>query len=281
MKGGYLMTNFNSHSPLFQDDALLHSIDAKMQKMTERIQDNAKNSNSKSGQPNKNSRVQSGLTKEEIDLLQVRYFRLNFPMDFLLNKLEQSVIGQRDSVKDILFAIYNNQYLNMLEDISAIHIQVKRINVLAIGPSGVGKTKAISKIAELFNLPYVKFNATQLTASGYVGSDVNTILLSLLEAANGDIEAAQRGIIFIDEIDKKVSTEANNTSGKDINGTAVQEELLKLLEPSVVYLGPKNIPFDTHSLTIIAGGRFKGLNEIRDEKIARSKEDWILFTRCR
>ena len=145
----------------------------------------------------------SGLSEDEISSLQNRYFRLNFPLDSLFENLKKSIIGQDESVKNILFAVYNNQYLNLLEDISACHTPIKRIQTLAIGPSGVGKTKAISKIAELFNLPFVKFNATQLTAAGYVGSDVNMILLSLIEAANGDVDAAQRGIIFLDEIDKK------------------------------------------------------------------------------
>lgn len=245
------------------------SIDARTQSFIQMVKKVAPSSKDASAIQKNNS--QSYLSEEELEKLQLRYFKLNFPLDSLLKDLEKSIIGQTQSVKDILFAVYNNQFLNMLEDLSAIDNNIKRIQTIALGPSGVGKTKTISKIAELFNVPYVKFNATQLTASGYVGSDVNMILSSLVEVANGDIEAAQRGIIFIDEVDKKVSTGANNTVGRDINGTAVQEELLKLLEPSIIYLGSKHVPFDTHSLTIIAGGRFKGIEEIRDKRLKGPK----------
>ena len=96
------------------------------------------------------------------------------------------------------------------------------------------------------------------------------MLLALINAAGGKIEEAQRGIIFIDEIDKKVSVESHSSSGKDINGTAVQEELLKIIEPSVVYIGKESKPFDTHGLTIICGGRFKGLDKIRDKRLGKS-----------
>lgn len=268
-----------------------HSIDAKTLQVHESISTNL-NESVKSPAVNRNiilnhfnesrrasnvdsskaSTLQEGLSKKELEKLQLRYFRLNFTLDSLFERLQRSIIGQEDAVKGILFAIYTNQYLNMLEDLSALTIPVKRIQVLAVGPSGVGKTKTISKIAELFNVPYVKFNATQLTASGYVGSDVNMILSNLVEAAGGDVEAAQRGIIFIDEIDKKFSSEAHNTSGKDISGTAIQEELLKILEPSIVYLGSKQIPFDTHSLTVVAGGCFDGLSEIREKRLKGPKQ---------
>lgn len=283
-------SNFNVTSALSQCSPLPHSIDAKPLQVHEIIfnslnksiqnssinHDKISNHFNESRRPDnvdskKNSSVQEGLSEKEIEKLQQRYFRLNFPLDSLFERLQRSIIGQEDAVKGILFAIYNNQYLNLLEDLSVLSIPVKRIQVLAVGPSGVGKTKTISKIAELFNVPYVKFNATQLTASGYVGSDVNMILSNLVEAAGGDVEAAQRGIIFIDEVDKKVSSDANNTSGKDISGTAIQEELLKILEPSIVYLGSNQIPFDTHSLTVVAGGCFDGLNEIREKRLKGPK----------
>ena len=123
------------------------------------------------------------------------------------------------------------------------------------------------KIAKLFNVPFVKVNATSLTVSGYVGGEVDAILLHLIKAAGGDVELAQRGIVFIDEFDKKRSSDTNNSAGRDINGTSVQEELLKIFEPSIVYVGKDNIPFDTHYLTVIAGGRFKGLEEIRETRL--------------
>lgn len=208
----------------------------------------------------------------KISLLRKKYQMLNTPMDDILDYLKKSIIGQNSSIKDILLVIYNNQFLNMLEELTNGEINIKRMQAIAVGPSGVGKTKTISKIAELFEIPYVKFNATQLTATGFVGQDLDSILLALIEAANGTVEAAQRGIIFLDEIDKKVSSTPNNTSGRDYSGTDVQQELLKLLEPSIIYVGSKQIPFDTHSLTVIAGGYFNGLSEIREKRLFGSQK---------
>ena len=205
--------------------------------------------------------------KVDINSIRARYRYLNYKMDDILKFLEKIIIGQQQSIKDILFAVYSNQMLNMLDELSGLEVHVKRMQVLAVGPSGVGKTKTISTIAELFSIPYVKFNATQLTATGFVGQDIDAILLSLINAAGGNIEEAQRGIIFLDEIDKKISSAPNNTSGKDYSGTEVQQELLKLLEPSTIYVGPHHIPFSTHSLTVIASGYFNGLNEIREKRL--------------
>lgn len=211
-------------------------------------------------------------SKAKIISLRKKYDILNTSMDTILMNLKESIIGQPTSIKDILFAVYNNQFLNMLEEISNSEINIKRMQVLAVGPSGVGKTKTISKVAELFKIPYIKFNATQLTATGFVGQDVESILLALIQASHGDVEEAQRGIIFIDEIDKKISSSPNNTSGRDYSGTDVQQELLKLLEPSIIYVGKTQIPFDTHSLTIIAGGYFNGLQEKREKRLYGTKK---------
>jgi len=207
-----------------------------------------------------------------MELIKKRYNALNYTIDDLFEQIKKSIIGQDEAVKKLLFMVYNNQYLNMLEDLS--DIDIKRIHGIAIGPSGVGKTASISKIAKLFDVPYVKYNATQLTSAGYVGNDVDSIITSLIKAAGDNIEEAQRGIIFIDEIDKKVASDPSaNTSKRDINGTAVQEELLKLLEPSVIYVGKTNDlkAFDTHKLTIILGGRFKGLEKIRSDRLNGKK----------
>lgn len=207
-------------------------------------------------------------SEEELPILQARYNILNYPLDFLLQRLKETIIGQDECVKSILYAVYQNQYLNLLEDLGYLEMPARHLNVLAVGPSGVGKTKTVSSIAKLFHIPYVKFNATQLTATGMVGKDVEDILLALLEAANDDREAAQRGIIFIDEIDKKQNAKTiTNTSGRDFGGLSVQEELLQLLESSVYYVGKDRLPFYTDRLTIVASGRFKGLEEIRKKRV--------------
>lgn len=197
--------------------------------------------------------------------IQERYSILNRKLDDLLTELEETIIGQHESVKKLLFLVYHNQFLNMLEDLDGE--ELLHLTGLAIGPSGSGKTTTISKIASLFNVPFIKINATSLTSAGYSGTDVDSILLNLLKSAGGDIDLAERGIVFIDEIDKKMSSEPNNTAGRDINGTAVQEELLKIFEPSIVYIGKDNKPFDTHRLTVIGGGYFNGLNEIREKRL--------------
>lgn len=206
----------------------------------------------------------------ELEVLRKRYEPLNYTIDMYYKKLKESIIGQDKAIKELLFICYHNQFLNMLEDTCGI--KIKHAVGIAIGPSGVGKTASIQKIASFFKVPWIKYNATQLTSAGWVGNDADSIILSLLKEAGDDIELAQRGIIFIDEIDKKVSTEPHGTSGRDVNGTAVQEELLKIMESSVVYIGKDNKPFDTHNLTIILGGRFKGLEEIRKKRLRGKTE---------
>lgn len=212
--------------------------------------------------------TESTAEKEEalnIETLRTKYRILNNTIDNLFEHLKKSIIGQDECVKKLLFVAYNNQFLNMVEDISGI--QIKRLNALAIGPSGVGKTMTISKISELFNVPYVKVDATSLTSAAYAGLDVDSIYLALIKAAGGDIRAAEHGIIFLDEIDKKVSTNPQNTAGRDVNGTAVQEELLKILQPSIIYLGKDYQPFDTHGVTVFLGGHFKDLEKIRQKRL--------------
>ncbi len=202
----------------------------------------------------------------EIKKLRERYKALNATIDSWFEYLRQFIIGQDRALKQLLFIAYNNQYLNMLEDTTGI--RVKRLTAVAVGPSGVGKTASIQRIAQIFNVPFVKYNATQLTSAGWVGNDVDSIITSLISAAGGNIERAERGIIFIDEIDKKVSCTTNgNSSGRDINGTAVQEELLKILEPSIIYVGRDGTPFDTHMLTVICGGRFIDIDKIREARL--------------
>lgn len=247
--------NLQNHSGTY--DSTSNSIDAKNEK------------DATSTTANSTSSTIDSLSPTDLEVLKYRYASLNFSLDSMLKHLEKSIVGQHESVRKLLFLVYNNQYLNMLEDCTGIC--VKRIHGLAIGPSGVGKTTTISKIAKLFNVPFVKVNATSLTVSGYAGGEVDSILLNLIRAAGNDIDLAQRGIVFIDEFDKKRSSDTNNSSGRDINGTSVQEEFLKIFEPSIVYVGKDNIPFDTHYLTVIAGGRFKGLEKIRESRLSGPK----------
>lgn len=213
----------------------------------------------------------------ELRELQKRYDILNQPIDALFKVMTEYIKGQDEAIKDLLFLVYNNHYLNMLEDTT--DIDVKRLSGIAIGPSGSGKSAAISRIAKLFNVPFVRYNATSLTSAGYVGGDVDSIILTLIKNAGGDVQKAMRGIIFIDEIDKKVSSSPNNSSNRDINGTSVQEEFLKIFEPNTIYVGKDNTPFDTHMLTVICGGRFKELDKIREERLNGKKQIGFNSTR--
>ena len=208
-------------------------------------------------------------TDLEIIELKRRYKKLNETIDAIVKNITQYIIGQDAAVKTLSFIVYNNLYLNMLEDTCGI--VVEHLNGLVIGPSGTGKSATLKHLAKMFKIPYTYYNATELTASGYVGDDVSNILEVHLRNCGGDIELAQRGIIFVDEIDKKVSTQANNTSGRDINGTQVQYELLKLLESNIIPVGKEKKMFDTHMLTVICGGKFDGLSDFRDERLNGKK----------
>ena len=180
------------------------------------------------------------------------------------NIVKRFIIGQDEAVDKLVYIVYHNIHENMMQDLKGISSQ--RYSAIVVGPSGCGKTASLTKIAELFHVPFVKYNATPITSSGYVGKNVEDMLKHLIHAANGEIEIAQRGILYIDEIDKKVSSHVNNTSGRDVNGTSVQEELLKFLEPSLIDLGD-GILFDTSYLTVLMSGRFIGIDKIREKRL--------------
>ena len=192
------------------------------------------------------------------------YMSLFHRDEYFSNIVKKFIIGQDEAVEKLVYIVYHNIHENMMADLKGISSQ--RYSAIVIGPSGCGKTASLTKIAELFNVPFVKYNATPITSSGYVGKNVEDMLKHLITAAKGDIEIAQRGILYIDEIDKKVSTKANNSSGRDVNGTSVQEELLKFLEPSIVDLGD-GITFDTSYLTVLMSGRFIGIDKIREKRL--------------
>lgn len=204
-------------------------------------------------------------TDLEIIELKRRYVKLNDTIDAIVKDISQYIIGQDKAVKILSFIVYNNLYLNMLEDTCGI--VVDHLNGLVIGPSGTGKSKTLELLAKKFKIPFTHYHAEDLTSAGYVGDDVSNILDVHLKNCGGDLEVAQRGIIFLDEIDKKASAAANNTSGRDINGTQVQQELLKLLEPNIIPVGKDKKMFDTHMLTVIMGGKFEGLPEIREQRL--------------
>ena len=175
--------------------------------------------------------------------------------------LDQFVIGQDDSKIAISVAVYNHykRISNKSDD------EIEKSNVLMIGASGSGKTLTVKTVAKLFDIPYIIADATSLTEAGYVGEDSENLIKRLLQEADGDIEKAQKGIIFIDEIDKKSKKGESSTVSRDVSGEGVQQSLLKLIEGTVVKLEDPyedNISFDTKDVLFIFSGAFVGLDEI-------------------
>ena len=192
------------------------------------------------------------------------YAPLKYTDTHFYNLVKEYIIGHDQAIKTLVYLVYHNMHQNMMFDYHDIAPQL--YSAILIGPTGCGKTATLTKIFELFGIPFVKYNATPLTSSGFSGKDVENILELLIDAAHGDIQLAQYGGIYLDEVDKKRYTEPNNTSGKDVTGLSVQEELLKLLEPSTVDLGHGRT-FDTGHLTVLMSGRFVGIEDIKTKRI--------------
>ena len=192
--------------------------------------------------------------------------------------LDQYVIGQDKAKKILSTAVYNHmKILNHYDNASDGDVEIEKSNVIMLGPSGSGKTHIVKSLARLFKVPYAIVDATSLTESGYVGADVETILQKLLLNANGDTKRAERGIIFIDEIDKKANKglESMNIT-RDVSGEGVQQALLKIIEGSVVDVpmtGKRVHPeapmvqIDTSKILFIVGGAFPGIEKIIKKRL--------------